>query len=492
MKYFCGIDNGGTNTKAAIFDENGSELASFSVETPRQFPAPGWEERDMDELWARTSAAVRGALERSGIDNGDIAGVGCTGHGKGLYPWGKDGRPAYNAIASTDRRALDIVNEWDRTGVTERVMDRIMQPVSECQPVALLAWLKREKPEVHSNIQWIFEAKDYIRFRLTGEARAEMTDYSGTSLMDIRSSRFDRGILDAFGIGEMAQCLPETCLSYDLCGHVTAEAAEATGLREGTPVCGGMFDIDACAIAMGVTRPESLCAITGTWSINEFVSPQPVDPRGSTRNSLFCIPGLYLIEESSATSAGNLDWCLHTMLGIQGKPDYDEINRLVQSVEPQDSNVIFLPFLYGTNAVYPNAVFAGLTQSATRAELLRAVYEGVVFSHVSHIKKLLKFRDKPEVVSIAGGAANSKVWLQMFADCLALPVEAVEAGELGALGCAMAASVAAGVYSDFEDAARHMVRVSRRVEPDMSRTGVYAQKFHAYERLVEALSSTVK
>ena len=132
-----------------------------------------------------------------------------------------------------------------------------------CQPICLLAWLQEHESEVAQNVRWVFECKDYVRFRLTGEAKAEITDYSGTGLMNLHKSSFDKDLLELFGIEQFWEALPPLCLSTDIAGFVTKEAAEACGLKEGTPVIGGMFDINACALALNVTDAENICMIAG-------------------------------------------------------------------------------------------------------------------------------------------------------------------------------------------------------------------------------------
>lgn len=486
--YFIGIDNGGTMTKAAVFDETGRQLASSGEETPQETPHPGWCNRDMEALWAASARSVKAAVSKAGIDPAQIAGVGCTGHGKGLYLWGKDGKPAAPAVASTDHRAAAIAATWQLNGVAEAARRLTLQPVLDCQPAALLRWFKENRPEAYGNIRWVFEAKDYIRFRLTGEAFAEYTDYSGTSLMNLQTRRFDREILKIFGIEEIEEALPPLREAAATCGRVTAKAASETGIPEGTPVCGGMFDIDACAIAMDVSEENRLCVITGTWSINEYVASSPVNPGGTTMNSLFCLPEYYLIEESSPTSAGNLDWVMNTLFGRGGKEAYRQADALVEGLAPADCRTLFFPFLYGSNETgMDSAAFLGLQASQDRAHLLRAVFEGVAFSHRTHIERLLKHNPNLRSIRLAGGAGNSAVWVQMFADVLGLPVEVVQAAELGAKGAAMAAAVAAGVYADFREAARAMVTISQTVRPDSARKAVYEEKYARYRRAAEAL-----
>lgn len=493
-KYVIGLDNGGTSTKAAIFDLAGREIATAGKQTKVITPKSGYTERDMEELWLANCGCVKRALEKAGIAGEDVLGIAVCGHGKGLYAWGKDGKPAYNGIISTDSRAWKYPKRWYENGVYEEVHDQLCQEFMACQQVALLAWFKEHHRDVYDNIQYVFSVKDYIRFRLTDEAYCEATDISGSGLMDVKNARFDKEILKKLGIEEVYDKLAPIRYSYDLCGKITKEASELTGLLQGTPVAGGMFDIDACAVAADVTSTDGLCTIAGTWSINEYISKTPVMDGSITMNSLFAMPGYYLVEECSATSSGNLEWFLQNCMENEQIPDgsnlYEQINEKVESVDPEESDVYFLPFLYGSNA-HPlgKGAFIGLTTYHDKAHMLRAIYEGVVYSHRTHIEKLLASRKPPEAIRMAGGAVNSKVWVQMFADALGFPIETVDAKELGALGCGMAAAIAAGVYQDYKEAAKHMVHVSERVYPNPERTAVYQKKYEKYRAVSKALDT---
>ena len=493
-RYVIGLDNGGTSTKAAIFDLTGKEIATAGKQTRVITPKSGYTERDMEELWQANCECVKRALEKAGIAGEDVLGIAVCGHGKGLYAWGKDGKPAYNGIISTDSRAWKYPKRWYENGVYEEVHEQLCQEFMACQQVSLLAWFKEHHRDVYDNIQYVFSVKDYVRFRLTGEAYCEATDISGSGLMDVKNARFDKEILKKLGIEEVYDKLAPIRYSYDLCGKITKEASELTGLLQGTPVAGGMFDIDACAVAADVTSTDELCTIAGTWSINEYISKTPVMDGSIAMNSLFAMPGYYLVEECSATSSGNLEWFLQNCMENEQIPDgsnlYEQINEKVESVDPEESDVYFLPFLYGSNA-HPlgKGAFIGLTTYHDKAHMLRAIYEGVVYSHRTHIEKLLASRKPPEAIRMAGGAVNSKVWVQMFADALGFPIETVDAKELGALGCGMAAAIAAGVYQDYKEAAKHMVHVSERVYPNPERTAVYQKKYEKYRAVSKALDT---
>ena len=498
MHYFIGLDNGGTTTKAALFDAKGREIGKSLVSTRSITPRPGFVERDMEEMWEANCTVLRRVLEETGVDAKDVAGVGICGHGKGLYLWGKDGKPARNGIISTDNRAYAYPVQWAADGTEAKVFEKSCQHILACQPVSLLAWLRDHEPDSYRNIRWVFACKDYVRFRLTGEAKAEITDYSGANLMNLHSRAYDRELLALFGLEDMWDALPPLCRADALCGAVTAEAAAACGLREGTPVIGGMFDINACALAAGVTDPDRICMIAGTWSINEYVRRAPVTDGSVLMNSLFCLPEYYLIEESSPTSAGNNEWFVRQLLPevraeaeAKGSSIYEVLNDWVGGIEPKEFVPVFLPFLMASN-VHPNArgTFVGLSLNHTRKHLARSVYEGIAFCHRWHLEKLLKTRqDAPKCIRLAGGAARSAVWAQMFADVMGLPVETVEANETGALGCAIAAAVATGEYDSLEAAVENMTAVSRRYEPDRSVTGIYDRKYALYCKTIGQLDA---
>ena len=494
-RYLMGIDNGGTVTKAGIYDAAGTELAISAVKTEMRFPTPGHAEKDMDALWTANARVISEVVRTAHIDASQVAAVAVTGHGNGMYLVAADGKPAWNGINSADSRAASFIEKWYGDGTFERILPMTCQSIWAAQPAALLAWFKFNKPEVYARTRWVFQCKDYIRYRLTGEPCAELTDSSGTSLMNVRTLRYDPRVLELFGISDAMEKLPPVRLSSDICGRVTREAAAATGLPEGTPVAGGLFDIDACALATGITDPQKLCLIAGSWSINEYISPEPVESPDLFMSSAYCMPGYWLISEASATSASNLEWFVTELMGGErekaeaaGRSVFAQCNEIVQRLPPAEADVVFLPFLYGSNAgPKASSCFAGLHGWHTKAHMLRAVYEGVVFSHRTHVERLLRFRGRPGAARIAGGAAKSDVWVKMFADILQLPIEITGSEELGAMGAAICAGVGVGMFASFEDAVARMVRVARTVDPDPSCKAVYDEKYGRYQRFVGAL-----
>jgi L-xylulokinase len=492
-RYLLGIDNGGTVCKAALFACDGTEIAAAGRRIETVEPAPGHCERDAEALWRNTATAIREVIARAGVAAADIACVACAGHGNGLYLVAADGAPVRPGIYSTDSRAQSYSDAWRAAGLAERVRPLTAQCLWAGQPNALLAWLRDHEPETLARARWALMCKDYTRLRLTGEAAAELTDMSGTSLLNVVRGDYDDELLALFGLADLRRLLPPLVQSTDLCGTVTASVAAETGLIAGTPVAGGLFDIDACGLAAGMVDERQMSLVAGTWGCNLYVAREPLIDPDLFMTSCYAVPGWYLMLEGSPTSAANLEWFTAELLGAeaaQGRSVYDVANELVASVDPTESDLLFLPFLYGSNA-HPSAkaCLLGLEARHTRAHVLRAVYEGIVFAHHWHIQRLLGFRPAPECIRFTGGAARSAVWVQMFADCLQLPVEIPAGSELGALGAAICAAVACGEYPDYPAAVAAMTRLDRRHEPDPVLGPVYAAKYNRYQRAVAALDS---
>ena len=484
-EYVLGVDNGGTSSKAVVFDLCGREIAQAKENTRLLTPRPGFTERDMEELWQVNARVIREAVRRAGVSPEEILGLSMSGHGKGLYLLGRDGKPARPGIVSTDSRAYQYVDRWNADGTAEKLFARTCQNMLACQPAALLRWLADNEPQTVANIQYIFDVKDYIRYRLTGEACCEITDMSGSGLVNLHTRSYDREILSLLGLSWAWEKLPPLADSFACCGRVTEEAAALCGLAPGTPVAAGLFDIDACAIAMNVTDGSTIASIAGTWAINEYIAAAPVLDRSVKMNSLYCLPGYYLVEESAPTSASNLEWFVGNFLQEtareKGKPLYDTANEALES-PPKETGIVFLPYLYGgCDDAKATAAFLGLTGDNTREEMLRAVYECVCFVHKMQVDRLLKSRGTPpRAIRLAGGVVNSPAWVQLFADVFAMDVETVEVSELGALGAAIAAAVAAGRYASPQQAAAAMSRPGKTYQPNAGCAGIYRRKYEAF------------
>jgi L-xylulokinase len=494
-QYLLGIDNGSTVSKAALFDLKGREVAVASCKADTEYPHPGWTERGMEMLWESTASAIREALAKSGINPKEIAGIGNTGHGNGVYLLDKQGRPLRNGIQSMDSRAADVVTEWNENNLHAKVFPFTIQSFWPAQPNAILAWLKKNEPQNYERLGSILMVKDYIKYRLTGEISGDFTDMSATSLLDVRKQCYSRELMDLYGLSEAYDALPPLKQSSEVVGRVTSAAAQETGLAVGTPVVGGLFDVDASAIGAGAINANQACLVMGSWSINEVITKDPIVDPSLFMTTLFAEPGLFLTIEGSATSATNLEWFVNQCCGDEraeakrrGISVYEVCSEEVGSLPPGSTNIIFHPFLYGSN-VQPTARagFYGVAGWHTRAHLLRALYEGVVFGHLSHIEKLRTAGAQINTARLAGGGSRSEVWSQMFADTIQVPMEISDGNELGARGAALSAGIGAGLYRDYAEAVQEAVKVVRVHNPIPANTPHYLARYAEYERLTRVM-----
>ena len=494
-QYLMGIDNGGSDIKCAIFDLKGNEIAIARSQVPLDIPHPGWTERDPEAVWAANIRVIREALEKAKIRGEQVAAVGLTGYGCGVVFADEAGKPVYPVVVSTDDRAGAYPGRFRRTGIDRALFPYTRQTTWSAQPAVLIPWFRDHRPEVLEKSRWILSLKDLIRYHLTGRITTELTDASAGCLMNLDTRQFDRRLFEILGIENCFHKMPLVLESTDIGGYVTEEASRLTGLKAGTPVAAGYFDIDANALASGILGPETLCLIAGTWSINEYLSPDTpndIDKKENTA-TLSYLPGYYLMEDSTPTSASNFNWFLNTLL----RPDrkdvpvaqlYEECNTLVEHLEPEDSSVIFVPYLFGS-ATHPDArgAFLNLSGVDDRAALLRAVYEGVVFSSVHHVHNLKRPLDSYRCARLSGGITNSPVWSQMMCDALQIPIETLNGSEMGAKGAAMGAGVACGLFAGLEEAVESMVQLGRVYEPRRSYGEIYRKKFARYEAALQAV-----
>ena len=495
MPYLLGIDNGGTMVKAGLYDLDGVEIALSKTDVPAILGKDGIVERDMNVLWSVNCKVIKDVISKAGIDPEDIACISVSGHGNGLYLVDEAGDPLGNGIYSTDMRAKAYIERFEKTGVCDQIFPKIMQTLYPGQLAPLLAWMSDQRPDLISRAKWALGCIDYLRFCLTGEAFGEISNMSAGGVMDQNIRDYDNEILAAMGIGHLRTILPPVRPSCQVCGHVNAKAAGQAGLKEGTPVAGGMIDITACAIATGITDESRICLIAGTWSINEFISKRPLMAKGLLLTSVYCIDDYFMVTDGSMTSASNLEWFLRSFFESDspGYSIYTAADEMLKSTLANESEIVFLPFLFGTNAdADAKACFLGLCSWHSKAHMLRAVYEGIVFSHKMHIDKLLYLRDPPEAVRIAGGVVKSGIWLQMFADILQKPIEISSGTELGTMGAAMCAGVAAGVYPSMHDATKAFSKVVCTYLPDEANRHVYEKKYKRYQKAISCLSGLWK
>ncbi|PWK65687.1 FGGY-family carbohydrate kinase [Aminobacter sp. AP02] len=489
-KYILGLDAGNTVIKAIIFDLSGQELALAACDGRSSMPKPGHVERDLGELWRNAVTVIGQCIDQAGIDASEIVAIGCAGHGNGLYALDRDGAPLIG-IQSLDTRAIGIVGEWAEQDVGERAYVHCLQKPWAAQTPTLLAWIKRFAPELFARIDTVFLCKDFVVNRLTGGRSTDTTDMSGCGLLQMPGRRYDQDLLVAYGLGDCMDLLPPVLESAEIAGHITAEVATLTGLRAGTPVVAGLFDVVASAVGSGVTRTGAASIIAGTWSINQVITDEPIrDPR------IFMVstfdPRRYLAIESSATSAANLEWIVREFLEHghdTGASPFELCSDLVASIDPDGDIPIYHPFLYGSQQNgRARAGFYGIAGWHTRAHLLRALFEGVAFEHRRHVETLRMAGAVFDEVVLSGGGSRSAVWPQIFADVLGVPVIVARSRETGALGAAIAAGTGVGIFENYGAGATAMTSAARHYKPNGAIAPVYSRRYRLYGEINQAMT----
>jgi L-xylulokinase len=485
-RYLC-LDCGLTATKAALFNEEGAQLAEASADTPLRTQGTA-SEIDMTEQWELAAGLIKAVLGKAGIRDGRVEGVGVSGHGGGIYPLDASGLPARAAITSMDTRSAGIVEGWRREGRSQYRLTR-HQPWAG-QSIPQLAWLRDEEGSTYRGIRAVLGAKDWIVYKLTGALSTDRTEASNNALMDLSNGSYDPAILGTFGLADAEALLPPVHESAEAVGEVTKAAASETGLAARTPVIAGMFDVMACAIGSGALSGDAYSLIAGTWNINSAFAPSLVEAPPSTKVSLGPDRGRFIYVESSATSAGNLAWflsrieelCPQTAGGRAGL--YARMNEGVESVAPGADGLTYLPFIHRSQlAPGVDAAFIGMRAEHGVFHLLRAIYEGVALAHRAHLDILASAGLERERAVLSGGASNSAPWCRIFADALGRSIETSDAEQAGARGIAAAIAVGTGRYSSFEEATAAMVRIRARYEPDAARSAALSEAYQRFRKL---------
>ncbi|EAY4772424.1 carbohydrate kinase [Salmonella enterica] len=483
--FWLGIDCGGTYLKAGLYNREGKEYAIERRALQTISPEAGYAERDVSVLWQVCAATVRQLLQHCQICGEQVCGVGISAQGKGLFLLDKYDKPLSNAILSSDRRALEIVLRWQQERMPEQLYPVTRQTLWAGHPASLLRWVKENDPQRYAQIGCVMMGHDYLRWCLTGVKGCEESNISESNLYNMTSGQYDPRLTRWLGISEVDNALPPVVGSAEICGEITDQAAAITGLAAGTPVVGGLFDVVSTALCAGIEDEHTLNVVMGTWAVTSGIADSLCEHEPHPYvYGRYVNDGQYIVHEASPTSSGNLEWFTAQWGGLS----FEEINRAVASLPKAGGALFFLPFLYGSNAgLEMTSGFYGMQALHTRAHLLQAVYEGVVFSHMTHLSRMRERFTDVRALRVTGGPAHSDVWMQMLADVSGLRIELPQVEETGCFGAALAARVGTGVYRNFIDARRDLQHPVRTLLPDMTAHALYQRKHHQYQNLIEAL-----
>lgn len=484
-RYFIGIDVSTTASKALVVDEQGQVVASQSYPHALSTPRPLWSEQDPEDWWKATSSSLRDVMRQ--VPAEQIAAIGLTGQMHGLTSLDGAGRPVRPAILWNDQRSgPQCVKITEKVGA-QRLHQHIGSILLPGFTAPKILWVHENEPDIYKQIRHVLLPKDYVRFRLSGAYVADVADGSGFALMDIQKRAWSDEMLAAYDIPKA--WLPDLCESPEVCAHVSEEAAAVTGLKPGTPIVGGAGDQPAAGVGSGIVERDQASLTVGTSGV-AFAASAVYNPHPEGHLHHFCaaIPGQWFYMGVMLSAAGGLRW-LHDEL----MPDtsYETLNDQVADVPRGSLGLLFAPYLTGERNPHPDPLargaFVGLTLRTGRAQMARAVMEGVAFGMRDNLELLRGQGVNPAEAVVGGGAANSPVWRQLMTDIMGIPLYTVNTHEGAAFGAAILAAVGVGTFTDVPTACRQLIRKESVTEPDAAGVAEYARLYEAYRKLYPAL-----
>jgi xylulokinase len=496
MTLLLGIDIGTTGCKAIVVNDRGAVVADATAEYPLSTPRPAWSEQNPHDWWVGTIDAVRRVLNDRGINASTIVAVGLAGQMHGLVLVDDAGKPLRPCILWNDQRTTAQCEWIQRQVGRDRMIEVTGKPALPNFTAPKLLWVREHEPDVFQRAATMLLPKDYVRFRVTGERAIDVADASGTSLLDVRARSWSSEIVQALSIPQ--KLLPRVFESAEVCGRVSKEAADATGLCEGTPVVAGAGDQAAEAIGVGMIDEGEISVAIGTSGVVfvSFNSPR-IDPTGRLHGYCHAAPGTWHLMGVMLSAGGSLRWHRDALCESErieaarrGLDPYDVMIEHAQRVPAGCEGLLFLPYLSGERTPYADAnargVFSGLSLRHTRAHMTRAVLEGVTFGLLDSINLVRELGLDVHDVRASGGGSRSAFWRQMMADAFNANVITVNSSHGAAFGASILAGIGAGVYSSAQDAARTIVRETSRTSPGPD-SKTYPRYYDRFRALYEAL-----
>ncbi|MBK8047565.1 MAG: carbohydrate kinase [Anaerolineales bacterium] len=467
-RFLLGIDAGTTIIKSTLFDLEGRELAGAAQNSSLLAPRPGWAEADMDVVWQAVITTVQQTVANANIQPDELLAIGITGQGDGTWLVNKDHRPVRNAILWSDGRTAPFVVACQRAGISSQLFQITGTALNACNQGAQLHWLQENEPATPAQTAAVLRAKDWVFLCMTGVISTDETDASHTYFAAANRA-YDERVFQLLGIEGWRHAVPPAPPSAKQIGELLPSVARLLGLKPGTPVLAGPFDVAASALGAGAVTPGDACSVLGTASVHQIVVDMPVmEPADIGYNMCHAPADCYMRLLPAMTCTPNLQWFVDQAFAPElaaartgGTNIWDHLEAIAGRMPLGANGVMYHPYLDPAGerapifAPHARAQFTGLSAHHTREDMLRAVYEGVALS----VLDCYRWMSVPvTLLRLAGGGARSPLWGQMLADALGCPVEVAEGTEYGARGAVINAGVAIGVYASYATAVAQTVR----------------------------------
>ncbi len=503
MGYLLGIDISTTGAKALLIDESGNVSAGATTEYPLSTPRPLWSEQSPADWWRGASASIRAALSQAGAKGEDVTGIGLTGQMHGLVMLDKSGSVLRPAILWNDQRTGPQCAEiTEKAGGLIGLLNMTGNAVLPGFTAPKIVWVRQNEPAVYEKTAQVLLPKDYVRYCLTGEYATEVSDASGTSLLDVEHRCWSERMLSLLDIPR--SWLPRCTESPEVSGRVSPAAASLTGLKAGTPVVGGGGDQAAQAVGSGVIRPGIISVTSGTSGV-VFAHADTFATEAEGRLHAFChaVPGKWHLMGVMLAAGGSFRWLRdslgepeRTTASLNGEDPYDVLTLEASRAPAGCDGLLFLPYLSGERTPHPDpkarGAFIGLTVQHGKHHIIRSVLEGVSFGLRDSLELIRGLGVPIEQVRASGGGARSALWRQIQADVFGSELALVNVTEGAAYGAALLAGVGTGVFAGVEEAVARTVHLTARIPPDPSNVERYQALYSVYRSLYPALQASFR
>lgn len=496
MEYYLGLDLGTSSIKTVLFDVEGKEIGQSSIEYPIYQPHNGWSEQEPKDWYIAAVKTVRSVMDETKVPKEAVKGLGISGQMMGAVMLDKNGHSLRRAILWNDGRTTESCEH-----VREIVGDDLFMKYS-CTPArpgltaAKIQWVKDNQPEVYERVAHIMLPKDYLRYRLTGEYATEVSDASATQILDVPNRKWSDEIMAAMDLKESV--LGKVYESAEITGYVLPEVAEAMGITSRCAVVGGASDNAAAGVGTGIVTPGSAMTTIGTSGTVFAFSEKPViDQNQSVYTFCMPVPGAWHFMGSVNSAGASLKWWRNNFYADD--EDYSEINKDAVFSKPGANRLIYLPYLNGEQSPHFNLTcrgsFVGLAAIHTKADMTRAVLEGVTYALRDIMSGIRNTGIEPENVRMCGGGSKSPFWRQLLADIYDLPVALpdMNSENSAALGVAILATVGTGAYKSVPEACDKIVKMRQEIYlPNEEKVRIYNKVYKEFDALYPKLKDNFK
>lgn len=491
MSYYLGIDIGTSGTKSLLIDSEGTVHAEAAAEYPLHQPRAGWTEQDPEDWWKATIRTVRQVIQIAKCKPGDVRAIGLSGQMHGSVFLDKNDKVIRPALLWNDQRTVAECDEiTTRAGGRKALIKMVANPALTGFTAPKILWLRNREPRNFDRLAKVLLPKDEIRRRLTGEYASEVSDASGTLLLDVVKRKWSKKLLSKLELDP--DLLPPVYESEDVTGTLSKEAAETLGLTTDCKVVGGAGDCAAGAVGNGVVKQGILSTSVGTSGVMFVHSDTPqYDSEGRLHTFCHAVRGKWHMMGVNLTSGGALQWWVDSILqglsGIGKKDRYQGATNEAANAAAGSGGLLFLPYLNGERTPHadPSArgAFIGLNTTHQRAEMTRAVMEGVTFALRDSLE-IIRGLDVPvREIRASGGGSKNPLWRQMQADVFGKKVSTLEVEQGPAFGVALLAAVGDQAYKSIAEACKATIKVAEQTPADRKATKTYNQLYPIYQRL---------